>query len=648
MRLSFGQEMRQVQKQVLAPRMIQSMEILQLPIMALQERIEQELEENPLLDVVEPEPEPEGEGDDAPPQAENPDEPSAEERELVVDEAHNNAEDFERLLQMDEEFPEHFDERPRPSQNRLDEEGDRKHDAIANIVARPQTLHDYLRDQLSWFELDPATRQMAERIIYSLDPNGYLELRLEELVGPDAGPAGLALAQKALAVVQKLDPPGVGARDLRECLLLQINPSMPYYEQLRTLISGHLEDLEHNRLPVIQRKTSYSLELIQKTREHLRKLNPKPGAQFDSAQVPTVTPDVFVELDDNGKYKVRLEDGKLPKLYISPYNRQLLMNEKASPADKEYVKRKINSAQWLIESIEQRRGTLTRVSQAIVDHQTEFLSKGPEAIEPLKMQQIADKVGVHVTTVSRAVDDKWIQTPRGIFPLKRFFGGGTVSASGEEVAWDTVRLKLQEVIDGEDKRNPYSDDDLVKELARHGLTVARRTVTKYRKAMKIPSSRERRDWTLVENAAAEAAEAAAAASAEASAEATQDDAIAADADVAPHVHKTIVDQSETGYTPLHEFAGSAPYATPVPREPGAGGPLSSFLSGEHAAESSAPASSAAQPSSALLPSNGATHVESPTPSNGSHSAPPPVSGLGAAPVVPPTEHPSYGSYGEER
>ncbi len=650
MRLSFGQEMRQVQKQVLAPRMIQSMEILQLPIMALQERIEQELEENPLLDVVEPEPEREGEGDDAPVQAENPDEPSAEERELVVDEAHNNAEDFERLLQMDEEFPEHFDERPRPSQNRLDEEGDRKHDAIANIVARPQTLHDYLRDQLSWFELDPATRQMAERIIYSLDPNGYLELRLEELVGPDAGPAGLALAQKALAVVQKLDPPGVGARDLRECLLLQINPSMPYYEQLRTLISGHLEDLEHNRLPVIQRKTSYSLELIQKTREHLRKLNPKPGAQFDSAQVPTVTPDVFVELDDNGKYKVRLEDGKLPKLYISPYNRQLLMNEKASPADKEYVKRKINSAQWLIESIEQRRGTLTRVSQAIVDHQTEFLSKGPEAIEPLKMQQIADKVGVHVTTVSRAVDDKWIQTPRGIFPLKRFFGGGTVSASGEEVAWDTVRLKLQEVIDGEDKRNPYSDDDLVKELARHGLTVARRTVTKYRKAMKIPSSRERRDWTLVENAAAEAAEAAAAASAEAAADdigVADDDAIADDAS-APLADRRIADRSESGYEPLHEYAGSAPAVSPGPREPQMNSPLSSYMGGGHATEPSALSSNAAPPSGASLPSNGVTHVESPTPPTGQHSAAPPASGMGAAPVVPPAEHPSYGSYGEER
>lgn len=339
---------------------------------------------------------------------------------------------------------------------------------------------------------------MAERIIYSLDHNGYLETRLEDLLPATASAEEISLAQRALKIVQKLDPPGIGARDLRECLLLQLTPQMPHYEELRTLISSHLEDLEHNRLPVIQRRTGYSLDVIQHTREELRKLNPKPGAVFVDTHVPIVTPDIFVEMADDGRYKVRLEEGNTPHLFISPYYRQLLMNEKASPEDKEYVKRKINSAQWLIESIEQRRNTLTRVSQAIVDHQTEFLSKGPEHIEPLKMQQIADKVGVHVTTVSRAVDDKWIQTPRGIFPLKRFFGGGTTSASGEEIAWDTVRLRLQEIIDVEDKRRPHSDDELVKELAKKGLTVARRTVTKYRKAMKIPSSRERRDWTLGE------------------------------------------------------------------------------------------------------------------------------------------------------
>ena len=494
MRLSFGQDLRLVQKQVLAPRMIQSMEILQLPILALEERIEQEIEENPVLDLSEEDPDLPAETEETPAE-ESPDAPSEEERELVINETTQNEADFERLMKMDEEWPDHFEEHSRPSRAETEEAGERKLDAMANMVARPQTLQDYLNDQLGWFEIDPPLRAMCEKIIYNLDTNGYLQGRLEDLLGLEATKDDLALVQQALAVVQRLDPPGVAARDTRECLLLQLTPGMPYYEQLKTLITSHLEDLEHNRLPVINRRTGFSIELIQKVWAELRKLNPKPGAGFNSVPVPPITPDVFVELGEDGKYLVRLEDGRTPSLFISPYYRKLFASGQINDETREYIKRKINSAQWLIDSIQQRRNTLTRVSQAIVDHQTEFLSKGPEAIEPLKMQQIADKVGVHVTTVSRAVDDKWIQTPRGIFPLKRFFCGGTVAADGEEVAWDTIRLKLQELIDNEDKQHPKSDDQLVKDLAAAGLTVARRTVTKYRKAMNIPSSRQRRDWS---------------------------------------------------------------------------------------------------------------------------------------------------------
>ena len=493
MRLSLGQDLRLVQKQVLAPRMIQSMEILQLSILALQERIEQEMEENPVLEIVEQQPEVAAE-EAEPEERQSPDAPTEEERELVIDETHANKDDFERLMKMDEEWPDHFEERSHPSRGEVEEAGERKVDAMANMAARPQSLQDYLHDQLGWFDLEPEIRAMADRIIYNLDTNGYLQGRLEDLLGPDPAPDDVALAEQALALVQKLDPPGIGARDLRECLLLQLTPGGPFHEQLTTLISNHLEDLEHNRLPVIARRTGYSIELIQKALDELRKLSPKPGAEFNSVTAPAVTPDVFVEPDENGQYRVRLEDGHTPSLFISPYYRKLFQDADTTDETREYIKRKVNSAQWLIDSIQQRRATLTKVAQAIVDHQKEFLDKGPEAIEPLKMQQIADKVGVHVTTVSRAVDEKWIQTPRGIFPLRRFFCGGTTSADGEEVAWDTVRLKLQEIVDTEDKQHPLSDDQLVKELATHGITVARRTVTKYRKAMGILSSRQRRDW----------------------------------------------------------------------------------------------------------------------------------------------------------
>ena len=490
MRLSFGQEMRLAQKQVLAPRMIQSMEILQLPILALQERIDQELQENPTLELQETDP-------DLPTDTEDVDSGDSggdEERELVIDEEHGE-DDFERLLNLDqEEWPDHFEENSRPSSNRISEESDRKHDAMANMADRPESLQDHLHDQLSWFDLSPEVRSMADLIIYNLDSNGYLQSGLHDLLGADANEKQLARMEEALKVVQGLDPPGVAARDLRECLLLQLTPGIPFYEQLQRLISNHLEDIEQNRIPIISKKTGYSIDVIQEAIGELKKLNPKPGAEYNDTYVPSVTPDVFVDPREGGGYEVRLEDGRTPRLFVSPKYREMLRSDDSAEA-REYIKRKLNSAQWLIESIEQRRSTLTKVSQAIVDHQTEFLDKGPEAIEPLKMQQIADKVGVHVTTVSRAVDDKWIQTPRGIFPLKRFFCGGTVSADGEEVAWDTVRLKLQEIVDGEDKSHPFSDDQLVAELGKHGITVARRTVTKYRKSMDIPSSRQRRDWT---------------------------------------------------------------------------------------------------------------------------------------------------------
>ncbi len=497
MRLSFGQEMRLQQKQVLAPRMIQSMEILQLPIMALQERIEQEIQENPCLEVSQEE-DPDL-PDEPKAEVENPDAPSEEERELVLDESKDNVDDFERLMQMDEQWPDYFEDRSRPSATRMDEDADRRHDAIANLADRPPSLQDYLHDQLAWFDVSDQVRKMAERIIYALDSNGYLPAPLEDLLDSNATPEELEAAREALQLVQKLDPPGVGARDERECLLLQLQPGVEYYDELRTLLESHLDDLVHNRWPQIERKTGFSPEVIQAAISELQKLKLRPGAIFVEMTVPNVVPDVFLDVLDDGSYQVRLEEGHTPSLYISSFYRKLVLQGKASEEAKEYIKRKINSAQWLIESIEQRRSTLTRVAQAIVDHQRKFLEQGPEAIEPLKMQQIADRVGVHVTTVSRAVDDKWIQTPRGIFPLKRFFVGGTVSADGEEIAWDTVRLKLQEIIDHEDKERPYSDDELVKQLGKHGLKVARRTVTKYRKAMNIPSSRQRRDWTLTKD-----------------------------------------------------------------------------------------------------------------------------------------------------
>ena len=267
-------------------------------------------------------------------------------------------------------------------------------------------------------------------------------------------------------MVQSLEPAGVGARDLRECLLLQLTPDMLFYDELHLLISSHLMDLKENRLPAIQKKTGMSIEHIQESWQELRKLNPKPGAIYSDVHAPLVVPDVFVDRDESGKYTVWLEEERMPRLRISNYYRQRLMNGDATPEEREYIKRKLNAAQWLIESIEQRRSTLTRVSQAIVDHQRRFLEKGPECIEPLKMQQIADKVGVHVTTVSRAVDDKWIQTPRGIFPLSGFSSAAPPAPTAKKSPGTPFASNCRKLIDSEDKTNPSATTNWSSELPR--------------------------------------------------------------------------------------------------------------------------------------------------------------------------------------
>jgi len=485
-------EARQLQTQKLAPKMIQSMEILQLPILALQERVEQEISENPMLEVQDVDPnlpdEPEEEEVD-------PNRQTEDEKELVVKDNQTNEEDFERLANMDNDMPESFDDF-RTSSNRMQEAQDRQHDLMANALERPESLNDYLIHQLAEMEIDDDHEQIAERIISTLDARngGYFKSSLRDLLPAGHSAEEMQRAEEALQLVQSLEPAGIAARDLRECLLNQLNPDMHMYEELRLIIDKHLEDLAENRLPLIEKKTGISIENIQLAKHEFHHLNPKPGAAFLEAYVPIVAPDVIVETDENGKYMVRLEDDRLPSLRISEYYRKRLGDPTATQEERDFIRRKIESANWLIEAIQQRRNTVLKVAQSIVDYQKRFLDDGPEFIEPLKMQQIADVVKVHVTTISRAVDDKWIQTPRGIFPLKRFFVGGTRSEDGEDVAWDTIRIKLHELIDKEDKQKPYSDDDLVGELSKIGFTVARRTITKYRKKMGIPSSRQRKDW----------------------------------------------------------------------------------------------------------------------------------------------------------
>ena len=585
MGMGMDMTMRPDQRMVLAPRMIQSMEILQLPIMSLLERIQEELEKNPVLELKEPVSEdgPAIESDFAGTESLPPDKPADPDRdELVIEENGGNELDFDRLEALSRDYDDFLNEEHRPSRNTLDEEGDKKHDAMQNMASRPASLQDYLNEQAGFLDLSDDEARLLRHIVSYVDQTGYLGVRVLVRRDPKEGDTlyiapeqarvlshvleyvertgylGLRIivreepkiiiedtkdekklkeikkllkeqekerekdkeifvpvTLKALAesydrpvpedevedvlhMVQKLDPPGVAARDLRECLLLQVTDETRHSEVVRTLLENHLEDIEHNRLPYIQQKTGYDLELIKEAIEVIRHLNPRPGAEFAPDTNRYVVPDVAVDRREDGTYEIKLLDDWVPDVYISRRYIEMCKDRNADKDTREYLKKKIQDAQWLRESIEQRRSTLEKVSRAIIERQKPFLDKGPEYIQPLKMQEIADQIEVHVTTVSRAVDDTWIQTPRGVFPLKRFFGGGKEKTDTHEVvAWEVIKQKLLEIIDNEDKSNPLSDEDLVNRLQETGYPVARRTVTKYRKMLKIPSSRQRKDWTLV-------------------------------------------------------------------------------------------------------------------------------------------------------
>ncbi len=502
LRLSFGMEMRPDQKLVLAPRMIQSMEILQLPIADLLAKITKELQENPFLEQKEKHGDQDG--------VETEFDPGS--TPLKHDETGDL--EFSRLEELNRDWDNHFNEEHRVSRGAMEEEGDRKLDAMANMPTRPQSLQDYLAEQLGEMELSDEQRRLARHICSFIDRTGSLGVReratedddkdhfryatLEEIAGSYDQLVNVEDVEDTLVhVVQKLDPPGVGARSAKECLLLQVGPETPHRDVLRVLIRDHLEDIAYNRIPVIQKATKFDIPTIQEAIESLRhNLAAAPGLKYADAETQYVMPDVIVSRTDDDDYAVRLTDEWVPKIRISQRTVDLLKNKDLDDKVKDELRKKLQSADWLVKAVEQRRNTLLKVTRAIIEHQREFLDAGPEHIHPLKMQQIADQVKVHVTTVSRAVDDKWVQTPRGVFPLKRFFGGGKKNdQTNEDVAYEVMKQKLLELVSEEDKASPLSDEELVTKLNESGYPVARRTVTKYRKMLKIPSSRQRKDWS---------------------------------------------------------------------------------------------------------------------------------------------------------
>lgn len=491
------------QRQLLTPRMIQSMEILQLPLMALEERIEQELQINPVLEFSAGETQAEEIKDKA---NETGEDKAEEEKALVVKEDSNHAEDFDRLERLsayleNEEFSTNGSFRQQVAS--YDGERDKKLDAMANTAARGENLVEHLLSQWIFIEAAPEVRRAGEVLINYIDADGYFRQDFETVQKESRTPLKAEDLHEALRLIQTLEPAGVGARSLRECLLLQLEALRDDEEGAeghdfdleRSLITEHLKDLEMNRYPHISKRIGRPIDELKAAVKRLARLHPYPGKLVGTNDPPPITPDAIIYYDEEtDRYEIEMANDPTPSLHISDMYRKWLKDKKGDKQTREFLANNVRNARWLIESIEQRKSTIMRVIRAVVDAQRDFFDFGPEHLKPLPMIQVADQLGIHVATVSRAVSEKWIQTPRGVFPLRRFFSGGTTSAEGEEMSWDAVKEKLKVIIDEEDKHNPLNDDEIVEKLKAQGIELARRTVAKYRKILNIATARQRREF----------------------------------------------------------------------------------------------------------------------------------------------------------
>jgi RNA polymerase sigma-54 factor len=443
--MRIGQELRQSAEQrlLLLPKMLQAIEVLQLPVEDLAEHVEQAIAENEAL-IAAP--------------AESP-----RERASAPTRREARSESADQLLE--------------------------------SAPAHGEGLIEHLRRQVALATVAAELERAVQHVIAHIDPStGWLVADETALAASFEAPSDPRLWSQAIAFVQQLEPRGVGGRGSIECLLLQLDPADPHEEIVRRVLVDFLEDVSKNRLPKVAKRLGISIEELRASLEHARGLRLRPGSEFESEGAAQVRPDVTVEWTSSG-FEVEVEHGPLPRLSIDEDVAALARDRRMESAARSYFRERVDSARDLIDALEQRRATLARVAQALFAAQRAFLAHGPDHVEPLRMQQIAERLDMHVSTVSRAVAGKWAATPWGIFALRSFFSGGLVDEDGHEHSRTEIQVALRAVLAGEDPSAPLSDDEIVRVLAeRHGLDVARRTVAKYRKELGIPSSWRRRRY----------------------------------------------------------------------------------------------------------------------------------------------------------
>lgn len=454
-------------QQVLAPQLQQSLAILQAPMLELRNIIQQEIQTNPVIE-------------------EDITEPSIEDKQREMDDFKD---EFEKLAKLDEEWRDYMAQSASYSGRTSDEEERRQF--FFDSIVQEQTLQQHLLEQLNMLELGQDDRRTAELIVGNIDDSGFLQTTPEEMSMNTGIPEDNF--RRVLDVVQSFHPVGVGALDLKDCLLIQLRrigkESSPEYR----MVEHHLADLGKRRFPEIGRKLGMSPEQVQRYANFIGTLDPKPGQIFTPDPNNYVLPDVNVE-KISGEYTISMNGEQIPHLRISNTYKDLMSEEGNGTEVKDYIREKIRSGKFLIKSIHQRQQTIHNIASEIVKHQHEFLESGAAHLKPLTMVQIANIVGVHETTVSRAISGKYMATPQGVFDMKYFFTPGYQTAEGENMSNTSVKGGIAELVKSEDTSNPLSDKEIVKILSEKGIPIARRTVAKYRNELGILPSNLRKQY----------------------------------------------------------------------------------------------------------------------------------------------------------
>ena len=465
------------------PRLYQAMDLLYMPLLDLQQHLKQELLGNPFLELIESEDDPElpetQDGVEEKKETENNDEPNWED--ILLDDGSDSAPP--RDMSEAREY-------------------------VEPVPVETKDLSDHLREQMRLLDLTPRQQLLAEEFIGNIAEDGYLGATPEEIVRGsnqlleeyaveaegDVKPQlfTLAEAEEMLRIIQKLDPPGVGARDLRECLLLQLEARNETDTLAYRLVKEAFDDLKAHRWSDLGKRFGLDAAEVQRVADELAKLDPKPGLQYSAASEAYIIPDLVVEKID-GKYHVFLNDGGLPRLRISKTYQEIARDKKKFQGEnKDFINQRLNSAHWMIQAIEQRRQTMLKVMNFIVDRQREFFEKGVEYLKPLTLREVADVINMHESTVSRVTNEKYVQTPRGLLPLKFFFSSGLSTTTGEDASARSIKAQIQKMVDDEDPKNPLTDQQIVEMFAQRGVRIARRTVAKYRDQLGILPARMRK------------------------------------------------------------------------------------------------------------------------------------------------------------